>query len=74
MSKHVALFMCSLIKKERYRYNYGRKWGIERMKKTDIRLPINSNNTPDFDLMERYIKSLPYSSQIAIENNDFIGF
>lgn len=65
MTRHVALFICTLIKKERYRYSYGRKWGIARMNETDIRLPITLDNTPDFDFMERYIKSLPYSSQIA---------
>lgn len=28
LNKYTALFLCALIKKERYRYGYGRKWGI----------------------------------------------
>lgn len=66
MNKHVALFICVLIQKERYRYSYGRKWGLARMNETDIKLPVNSDNTPDWDFMDRYINSLPYSSQLHV--------
>jgi restriction endonuclease S subunit len=67
MSKSVALFFCSLIKREKYRYSYGRKWGIGRMNETYIKLPITLNGKPDFVFMERYINSLPYSSQINVK-------
>jgi hypothetical protein len=53
-----------LIKREKYRYNYGRKWGIERMKNSQIKLPVTKNGTPDWSFMENYIKSLPYSSNL----------
>ena len=60
----IALFICTLIKKEKYRYNYGRKWILDKMNKSIIKLPVKQDGTPDFDFMENYIKSLPYSSQI----------
>ena len=59
-----AMFLCTLIKQEKYRFGYGRKWGIERMKKSEIRLPVNQDGDIDWDYIESYIKSLPYSSSI----------
>jgi hypothetical protein len=64
MTRYAALFICTLIRQERYRYSYGRKWGIARMNETDIRLPVKADRTPDVDFMEQYIKSLPYSSKV----------
>jgi len=63
MSKYVALFIFTIINAEQYRYNYGRKCSQERMKKSHIRLP-SKNSVPDFEFMENYIKSLPYSSSM----------
>lgn len=60
----IALFIATLIRQEKYRFNYGRKWHMERMKESCIRLPVKSDNAPDWEFMEQYIKSLPYSSQI----------
>lgn len=62
INKYIALFICALIKKEKYRFNYGRKWSIARMLESEIKLPVKASGTPDFEFMERYIKSLPYSS------------
>ena len=54
----------TLIRKEKYRFNYGRKWETERMKESLIKLPIDKNGNPDFEFMENYIKSLPYSANL----------
>jgi DNA-binding XRE family transcriptional regulator len=59
-----AIFLTTLIRKEKYRYSFGRKWGIERMNESLIKLPIDPNGKPDWLLMETYIKSLLYSSLI----------
>lgn len=67
MSPYVALFLCSVIRMEKFRFNYGRKWGLERMKASIIKLPVDLNGNPDWDFMERYIQSLPFSSSI-VEN------
>lgn len=61
----IALFIAALIRLERYRFNYGRKWHLERMKASVIRLPIEGDGTPDWQYMEQYIMSLPFSSQIG---------
>lgn len=58
LNKNIALFLITLIKKEKYRFGYGRKWGIERMKKSTIKLPTDSNGNPDWEYMENYIKEL----------------
>lgn len=55
---HIALFICTVLKMEKYRFSYGRKWTLENMKNTAIRLPVTENGTPDWDFMEQYIKSL----------------
>lgn len=64
MTPEVALFICTVIKQEKYRFNYGRKWHLERMRSHEIRLPGKPDGSPDYDFMENYIKTLPYSSQI----------
>lgn len=64
MTKYTALFLSTLIKKEKYRYNYGRKWGIGRMKTSQIKLPVDKNGQPDWQLMEDFIKTINYSKQI----------
>ena len=64
LNSYVGLFLCSLIKKEKFRFNYGRKWHLDRMKKSVIRLPVAENKLPDWEFMENYIKSLPYSKSI----------
>lgn len=64
MTPSIALFLITLIKREKYRFNYGRKWHLERMNISSILLPVKSDNTPDWSFMEFYIQSLPYSSQI----------
>ena len=60
MNKYVALFLVTILNMEQYRFNYGRKCSQERLKKMSIKLPARGSN-PDFDFMEKYIKSLPYS-------------
>ena len=64
MNKYVAMFLITVIKANKYRFGYGRKWTLEKMKETIIKLPNNKNGDPDFAFMEKYIKSLPYSDKI----------
>ena len=62
----VALFLTTLIRMEQYRFSYGRKWGLARMRKSKVLLPVNQEKTPDWQFMEYYIKSLPYSSNLKV--------
>lgn len=64
MNKYIAMFLITIIKANRYRFGYGRKWTIEKMKETIIKLPSQANGKPNFLYMENYIKSLPYSDRI----------
>ena len=64
LTASIAAFLITLIRQESEKVNYGRKWGISRMKESDIALPVLSDNTPNWDLIEQYINSLPYSKYI----------
>lgn len=64
LNNYIALFICTIIKQEKYRFNYGRKWFAERMEESQIKLPVDKNGNPDWQFMEDYIKSLPYSSNL----------
>lgn len=62
-NKYIALFVCAVLRQEKYRYSYGRKWVLESMKSTVIKLPEKSGK-PNWSYMEDYIKSLPYGDRI----------
>ena len=64
LNPYIAIFLCTLIHKEKYRFNYGRKWDKEMMNKSQIKLPITQDGIPDWQYMENYIKSLPYADNI----------
>ena len=64
MNKYVAMFLCSLIRLERWRFNYGYNLSLTRNNELKIKLPVDENGEPDWEFMEEYVKSLPYSSSI----------
>jgi len=61
---YIAIFLCTLIETDRYRWAYGRKWRPKRMPNSLIKLPVTTDNNIDWKFMEDYIKSLPYSKAI----------
>lgn len=69
MNKYHAFFILTVIKANKYRFCYGRKWTLEKMKNTTIKLPILDDKylnvkKLNLDFMESYIKSLPYSDRV----------
>lgn len=64
MNKYIALFLTTTLNLEKYRYGYGRKFSQTRIKQTKVKLPTVKNNQPDWQFMEDYIKSLPYSKSL----------
>lgn len=62
-NKYIALFICTILRQEKYRYSYGRKWVLESMKETIVKLPARDGK-PDWEYMENFIKSLPYGDRI----------
>lgn len=67
MGPLVALFVCTLIRRERYRFNYGRKWHLERMKNTEIRVPALPSGEPNWELVSRYMAGLRFSRKAIAE-------
>lgn len=63
-NNHIALFLVTIINMEQYRYNYGLKCCQTRIKNMKIKLPVDSGGNPDWQFMEDYIKSLPYSANL----------
>ena len=64
LNKYIAMFLCAIIEKDRYRWTYGRKWRPARMPSSLIMLPVKKDGTPDWQFMENYIKSLHFSVDI----------
>ena len=64
LNLYTGLFITSLLNMERYRYSYGRAYVMNLISDTVIKLPATSKGSPDWNFMENYIKSLPYSDRI----------
>lgn len=70
----IALFLCTIINKEKYRFNYGRKWDKEMMQQSIIKLPVNSKQEPDWQWIKDYVKNtlvpkLPQKAKSVWDNN-----
>jgi len=57
INKYLALFLCSVIRHNQSRFQFGRKWHLDRMKETMLLLP-QKDGVPDWENMEEYIKTL----------------
>ena len=69
MSTHSALFVCCILNLAmKGRYNYGFSASTGRLSNLEIRLPAKDSGeadaTPDWEFMDGYIKSLPYSGNL----------
>ena len=68
LNKYNAMFICTILNKEAYRYNYGNARILDKIKKEKIKLPATTNangeKVPDWQWMEDYIKGLPFSEAI----------
>lgn len=59
LNEKTGLFIVTVINfNENYKWGYGRQCRVGDSKEIIVKLPANSDNTPDWDFMERYIKSL----------------
>ena len=67
LNRYNAMFIVTILDKERYRYSFGRKYKTN-LTKTMIRLPAKKNPNgkyePDWDFMEKYIKTLPHGKNL----------
>ena len=55
-NKYIGLFIVCILRKEKYKFSYGRKWTLENMKISIIKLPIkrNSDGSPIIDSKHKY--------------------
>lgn len=63
INKYINLFVVTILQKLRLKYSYGRQVRLERLNVEAIKLP-SKNDVPDWQFMQDYIKSLPYSSSV----------
>ncbi|ETT56791.1 hypothetical protein C162_00225 [Paenibacillus sp. FSL R7-269] len=76
LNKYIAFFLIPLIEKEKSKWCYGRKWRPARMIHSTMKLPAKKDRNgqlikdeyggyiPDWESIESYIKTIPYSSSI----------
>ena len=65
MNAYVAMFLVTVLNMEQYRYNYGRKCSQTRLRQSAIKLPVSQSGGVDYEFMEQYIKTLPYSANLS---------
>ncbi len=63
MDSYIAMFLVTILNMEQFRYNYGRKCSQTRLKRLKIKLP-SKEDSPDFEFMREFIRSLPYCRRI----------
>lgn len=61
---YTGLFVATVMKQFSYKFIYGRKLTKVRLNSEVIKLPVDKSGNIDFEFMEKYIKSLPYSDKI----------
>jgi hypothetical protein len=66
MNAAAALFVCTVIRAEKYRFNYGRKWVMSRMRESTIRLPADLSGKPDWSYADTYIMLLPLAKLVLV--------
>lgn len=69
LNPFVGMFLVTILDKERPKYSFGRSWTGNRLKRTKIKLPADHMGEPDWQFMEDYIKSLPYSANLENMND-----
>lgn len=62
-TRAIGLFLSVILTNEKFRFNFSRKMGTDRIKKLRIKLPAK-NKMPDWEFMENYIRSLPGTENI----------
>ena len=55
LNKEIGMFICTILNKENYKYNYGRARVLDKIKNEIIKLPVDEYNNPNWEYMENYI-------------------
>lgn len=59
-NEFVSLFITNQIMQQKSKYGYGYKMGTARLRKQQILLPVDENDSPDYEYMEQYIKNIMF--------------
>ena len=71
ISDEAKLFIVTIIKKNRYKNSYGRQ-ANKTLPDLILKLPVTSHGDPDYDFMDRYIKSLR-SKPLSTRNKPLVS-
>jgi hypothetical protein len=71
LTARLGIFLAAVIRADKYRWGYGRKWRPIRMPSSQISLPVTLVGQPDWAYMEHYVSTLPYSSRV--DNDGILG-
>lgn len=69
LTSEASLFVCSVISAEKYRWNYGRKWSVTRLRASTFKLPATDSGEPDWDGMADYIRSFPLAAALGYSSS-----
>jgi type I restriction enzyme M protein len=64
LNEYVCIFLMAILNKISVKYGFGRQVRLHRLNNEIISLPVDKNNKPNWQFMENYIKSLPYSKSL----------
>lgn len=64
LNLYIALYLKPIFEAMRYKFNFGREISNKRLKNEKFKLPVDDEGKPDWEYMEKYIKSLPYIDKL----------
>ena len=64
LNQYNGLFVATILCQERPKYSFGRKWKTH-LRDTEIKLPQTFDKKPDWEFMEKYIKSLKHKPLVT---------
>lgn len=67
LSEHIGLFIVTILKRERYKFSYGRILNQKRTNNLTIKLPTTETGEPDWEYIENYMKGLPLKKFKRVE-------
>lgn len=58
MDRQIGLFIATLLNMQVYKYNYGRARILDKIKREQIKLPVDEDGNPDWKYMRTFIKNI----------------
>ena len=58
LNKYIALFICTILNQQIYKYSYGRARILEKIIDEKINLPATPQGEPDWEWMEKYVRRI----------------